>query len=391
MISVIMDGDLSLSIRLHRSLRDFTPAEWDACAGDDNPFVSHAFLSALEESHSAVAAAGWQPAPLALRDETGRLHACVPAYLKSHSYGEYVFDHAWANAWTRAGQAYYPKLQICVPFTPAPGPRLLIHPEAPPGVLGLLATAIARLTGEMDLSSAHITFVDPGQAAALDAVGWMLRQGFQFHWENPGYADFDQFLATLSARKRKQIRRERRDANAAGLTIRALTGDEITPAHWDAFFRFYRLTSDRKWGHPYLSRRFFTLLGERMADKVLLVMAFDGDTPVAGALNLIGRDCLFGRNWGAVVEVPFLHFELCYYRAIDFAIARGLKRVEAGAQGAHKLSRGYLPTPTWSAHHIPDPGFRQAIAGWLVQERAAVAAQMTELADESPFKCDGQG
>ncbi len=356
--------------------------QWDACAGADNPFVSHAFLASLEESGSATARAGWQPLPLVIDGPDGRAAAVMPAYAKSHSQGEYVFDHAWADAWARAGGSYYPKLQIAVPFSPVPGPRLLTRD---PALMPVLIAGAEALVRRHDLSSAHATFVAPDQIAAFEAAGWLIRIDRQFHWTNDGYAGFDDFLGALASRKRKAIRKERAAA-AAGLEIRHLTGDAIGKAEWDAFWRFYQDTSSRKWGRPYLTRGFFTLLGERMADRLLLVLAYRGGRPIAGALNLIGGDTLYGRYWGASEEVAFLHFELCYYQAIDAAIARGLGTVEAGAQGSHKLARGYRPTPTYSAHHIPDPSFRRAVSGYLAAERAAVTDDIEALDDMAPFR-----
>jgi uncharacterized protein len=355
--------------------------EWDALAGG-NPFLSHAFLSALEDSGSVGERTGWSPAPIVIRDTAGALAAALPAYLKAHSHGEYVFDHAWADAWQRAGGAYYPKLQIAAPFTPATGPRLLI---ADPALAGPLLRAAEQLCMHNELSSAHATFIDEAQLPMFEAAGWMLRSDIQYHWFNRGYASFDDFLAALSSRKRKDIRKERAAAQD-GVEIRVLTGAEIELAHWDAFWRFYQDTGSRKWGTPYLTRAAFTLLGERMPDRILLMLAFAGDEPIAGALNFIGGDALYGRYWGALVDKPFLHFELCYYQAIEAAIALGLARVEAGAQGPHKLARGYEPVRTWSAHWIAHPGLRAAIADYLKRERAGVAADQLVLEERLPFK-----
>lgn len=382
------DGAHELTLHLHPAIAELPAAEWDACAGDDNPFVSHAFLSALEESGSASARTGWLPQHAALRDPAGRLLAVAPAYAKSHSYGEYVFDHAWANAFERAGGQYYPKLQVAVPFSPVPGPRLLARPDSglPPGAL---AQALAQAAEQLGLSSAHVTFCTEAEWHALGEAGWLQRLGTQFHWSNENYGSFDDFLGALSSRKRKQLKRERRDAQSAGLTFRALRGPEIAPRHWAAFHRFYMDTVDRKWGSAYLTARFWPLLSERLGDKVVLMVAEQDGRPVAGALNLMGRDALYGRNWGAVVEAPFLHFELCYYQAIDFAIAHGLKRVEAGAQGQHKIQRGYLPVPTYSAHWIGHGGLRRAVAGFLEAERPAMLEEMAALAEASPFRQEG--
>jgi predicted N-acyltransferase len=360
-------------------------ADWNACASAGNPFVRHAFLSILEESGSATARAGWQPVPIVIDGADGRPGAIAPAYAKSHSQGEYVFDHAWADAWERAGGAYYPKLQVAVPFTPVPGPRLLLRETA---LAPSLIAAIEAVTDQHGLSSAHASFVSAEQVPLFEAAGWLIRQGTQFHWKNDGYSSFDDFLTALSSRKRKAIRRERAEA-VDGLTIRHLTGSELTETHWDAFWIFYQDTGSRKWGRPYLTRAFFSLLGERMADEVLLILAEREGRPIAGALNLIGGDTLYGRYWGATEHVPFLHFELCYYQAIDAAIARGLSTVEAGAQGEHKLARGYEPVPTWSAHYLPDPAFRRAVADFVDREREAVAADRAFLAELMPFRKDG--
>ena len=369
--------------RVLRAAAEIDAADWNACAGPGNPFLQHAFFTALEESGSAAARTGWQPAHLAVDGPDGRVAALMPAYLKGHSQGEYVFDHSWADAWTRAGGRYYPKLQASVPFTPATGNRLLLRdPDTAP----LLLAAAEALTVQNGLSSAHATFITPAQLPHFEAADWLIRIDQQFHWYNDGYAHFDDFLAALSSRKRKGIRKEREGALAGGLTIELLTGVAIEPRHWDAFWEFYQDTGARKWGQPYLTRRFFTLLGERMADRVLLALARRGDRIVAGALNLIGDDCLYGRYWGCREDVPFLHFELCYYQAIDWAIAHGLARVEAGAQGSHKLARGYRPTPTYSAHFIPNAGFRHAVAGFLAREREAVVEHIEQLDEEGPFR-----
>ncbi|PWC27752.1 GNAT family N-acetyltransferase [Teichococcus aestuarii] len=379
------DGAPELTLRLHPAIAEIPAAEWDACAGDDNPFVSHAFLSVLEDSGSASARTGWLPQHAALRDPEGRLLAVAPAYAKSHSYGEYVFDHAWANAFERAGGRYYPKLQVAVPFSPVPGPRLLARPDSglPPGAL---AQALAQAAEQLGLSSAHVTFCTEAEWHALGEAGWLRRIGTQFHWSNAGYGSFEDFLGALSSRKRKQLKRERRDAQSAGLTFRTLRGAEITPRHWAAFHRFYMDTVDRKWGSAYLTPRFWPLLAERLGERVVLMVAEQEGRPVAGALNLMGREALYGRNWGTTVETPFLHFELCYYQAIDFAIAHGLKRVEAGAQGQHKIQRGYLPVPTYSAHWIGHGGLRRAVAEFLDAERPAMLEEMAALAEASPFR-----
>lgn len=377
------------TVTLHDRIADIPAAEWDACAGADNPFVSHAFLSAIEDSGSASPRTGWLPRHVALHTEDGPLAAVAPAYLKSHSYGEYVFDHGWARAFEAAGGDYYPKLQVAVPFSPVPGPRLLVRPDAPETAADALAGALAQICGELSLSSAHVTFCTEDESARLASAGWLSRLGMQYHWHNRGYGSFDDFLEALASRKRKMLRRERRDANACGLVFRTLRGAEITEGMWDAFFGFYRNTVDRKWGSAYLTRPFFSLLSERLGDRVVLMIAEQDGTPVAGALNLMGRDTLYGRNWGCVGEWPFLHFELCYYRAIDFAIAEGLARVEAGAQGEHKIQRGYVPSLTFSAHWIEHPALRRAVGEFLEQERPAMMRQAEELMAFSPYRQEG--
>ena len=384
------DGSPSLTLTLHPAIGAIDAAEWDACAGDDNPFVSHAFLSAVEESGSAGPRTGWLPQHAALRDEAGQLLAAAPMYAKSNSYGEYVFDHGWANAYEQAGGDYYPKLQVAVPFSPVPGPRLLCRPGG--GVpFEAMGQALVQACTELKLSGVHATFCTAEEYEALGRAGWLQRLGQQYHWENNGYASFDDFLGALSSRKRKVLRRERRDANAAGLQFRTVRGHEIGRREWDAFYRFYQSTVDRKWGSAYLTKRFFPLLGERLGDRVVLMLAEKDGEPVAGALNLLGRDALYGRNWGSRGEWPFLHFELCYYRAIDFAIEHGVARVEAGAQGQHKIQRGYLPRPTYSAHWLNHPGLSRAVDDFLRRERPAVVAGMAELeAEYSPYRKAGE-
>ena len=376
------------------SLDQIAPADWDALACPEatggtrpiDPFTTHRFLSALDASGSTGTGSGWSPRPLVLRDDT-RLLAATPLYVKSHSQGEYIFDHGWAQAYERAGGRYYPKLQIAVPFTPATGRRFLAAPDAPHARDTLVESAI-HLARTNRLSSLHITFCTGEEAETLSPRhGLLHRVTQQFHWENRGYTTFDDFLADLSSRKRKMIRKERETARASGLTIRALTGDDIQPHHWDAFWQFYQDTGARKWGTPYLNRRFFTLAQETMRRDMLLVLAErDDGTPVAGALNFIGRDTLFGRYWGCIEDHPCLHFELCYYQAIDWAITHGLARVEAGAQGEHKLARGYLPTPVHSLHYITDPGLRDAVAQYLRAERRAVDEEIEVLTAYGPFR-----
>ncbi|MEO7688807.1 MAG: GNAT family N-acetyltransferase [Sphingomonas sp.] len=372
----------AVTARIADGVASIAADDWDACAGTANPFTSHDFLAILEESGSAVAETGWQPIPIIIDGADNRPAAIAPAYGKSHSQGEYVFDHGWADAWERAGGRYYPKLQVAVPFTPAPGPRLLLRDKA---LAPALIAAIEAVTDQHKLSSAHATFIAPEQLPLFEAAGWLIRAGTQYHWQNQDYAGFEDFLGALASRKRKAIRKER-VAAVDGLTIRNLTGRDITEADWDAFWIFYQDTGSRKWGRPYLTRAFFSLLGERMADRVLLIFAERDGRPIAGALNLIGADTLYGRYWGCVEEVPFLHFELCYYQAIDAAIALGLKTVEAGAQGEHKLARGYIPVPTWSAHYIPDASFRRAVAQFLAREREAVATEREWQGEMTPFR-----
>ena len=374
------DGDLIA--RVAPGVGAIPADQWDALAGRGNPFVGHAFLTALEDSGSVGPGTGWDPAPIMIEDARGTLLAAMPAWLKSHSQGEYVFDHAWADAWHRAGGRYYPKLQIAVPFTPATGPRLLLADEA---YAAPLLRAAETLCAQNGLSSAHATFIEPGQRPLFERAGWLLRADIQFHWHNRGYGSFEDFLADLSSRKRKDLRKERARAQE-GVEIRHVSGGDLRPEHWDAFWVFYQDTGARKWGQPYLTREAFDLFGERMAERILLVLAFVDGAPIAGALNFVGEDALYGRYWGCTAERPFLHFELCYYQAIDAAIARGLARVEAGAQGGHKLARGYQPVPTWSAHWLADAGFREAVADFLEREREGVAQDSLYLAGRTPFR-----
>ncbi len=378
------------------SIAEVDASAWDACANPDlqrqNPFLSHAFLKALEDSGCVGPKTGWTPRHLILEGEDGGVAGVAPCYLKTHSQGEYVFDHGWAEAYANAGGRYYPKLQIAVPFTPVPGPRLCVKPgpraAADRAVLGEAAAEIVRQHG---LSSVHVTFLDRSAQTLLTTQGYLARTGQQFHWLNQGFATFEDFLETFASRKRKAVRKERAEAVSSGLTIEVLTGREITEAHWDAMFQFYTDTGNRKWGRPYLNRRFFSLLGGAMADRCLLVLASKGGRPIAGALNMIGGDCLYGRYWGALEHHPSLHFELCYYQAIDYAITKGLTRVEAGAQGEHKLARGYLPVETYSAHWIADPALRKAVARFLDSERAAIRAYNAELAAAGPYRKDTGG
>ncbi len=359
--------------------------EWDDCAGNSNPFVSHAFLSTMEESGSVGPGTGWKSLPILIEDAAGKIAACLPSYLKSHSQGEYIFDQQWAHAFENAGGQYYPKIQIASPFSPVPGPRLLLRDEA---MAVPLLRAAEQLAASNGISSVHATFVAENQLDYFREAGWLIRSDSQFHWRNDGYSEFDDFLAALSSRKRKAIKKERRKAKET-VDIIHVSGPDITNEYWDYFWIFYQDTGARKWGTPYLTRAAFDLLHQKMGDKLLLILALQDGVPIAGALNVIGKETLYGRYWGCTRDVPFLHFELCYYQAIDAAIARGLKYVEAGAQGSHKLARGYQPVPTWSAHCIVDPGFRSAIADYLDRERRAVAADIEFLADMGPFKKSG--
>lgn len=388
------DGGYDRVIKVLGGLDDISAAAWDACAGSSNPFVGYTFLKALEDSGSVSAETGWLPRHIVLQNAAGEIEGCAPLYLKTHSYGEYVFDWGWADAYERAGGRYYPKLQCAVPFTPVPGPRLLVRGDLPSEhkdeCRRLLAAGLIRVAEQLELSSVHITFCEEDLWSSDTGVGgdmYLQRLGQQFHWHNQGYADFDDFLSQLNSRKRKAIKKERRRVAETGLDIRVLRGDEIAPHYWDAFYGFYRATTDKKWGQSYLRRSFFSMLGERMADKIALIVALDGDRPVAGALNLIGDDCLYGRNWGALEDHDFLHFECCYYQAIDFAINNGLARVEAGAQGPHKVQRGYLPTPTYSLHYLRDPRFQDAVADFLAHERREITREMRAIeAEMSPYR-----
>ena len=384
------DGAEPVTVNLLGAIDEVGAEAWDACAGGANPFVSHAFLSALERSGSAVPEQGWQPQHLVVRDRGGGLLGAAPLYLKSHSYGEYVFDWGWADAYERAGGSYYPKLQACIPFTPVTGPRLLVRPGAEADVVSAaLISALTEVARRHRVSSLHVTFCEQAEWRQLGDAGFLRRTGRQFHWLNRGYDSFDAFLAGLNSRKRKMIRKERRKVAESGIVLRALRGQDIEPHHWDAFHRFYLATADRKWGTPYLTREFFHLLGETMADRVVLVVAEDRGELAAAALNLMGEDALYGRNWGARGDYRFLHFEACYYQAIEFAIAHGLARVEAGAQGEHKIQRGYMPVETYSAHWIADPNFRAAVENYLDHERREIAGEIAGLATFGPFRRDG--
>jgi len=409
---MIAEPMIEVTLRVAKSLSEVAAAAWDACANPAacaqgngaahlapanfqdselaeqyNPFISHEFLSSLESSQSVGGRSGWQPLHLLAEDAKGTLVGAVPCYVKSHSRGEYVFDHGWAEAYERAGGSYYPKLQVSVPFTPATGRRLLVRPgPQADAVRGALADSLIDICRRSDASSAHVTFPTQAEWDLLGSRGFLKRTHQQFHWENAGYDSFDAFLAALASRKRKTIRREREDALSAGVSVHWLTGSDLTESVWDAFFEFYMETGSRKWGRPYLTRAFYSMVGEKMRDRILLVMAKRNGRWIAGAINFIGSRTLFGRHWGAAEHHPFLHFELCYYQAIQYAIEHRLARVEAGAQGEHKISRGYLPTTTYSAHYIVDPGLRRAIEDFLKHERAYVAAAGAELADAAPFR-----
>lgn len=393
-----MSDDAVFSIDVINAITDIDAADWDACAcpeaSDGNrpidPFSTHRFLKAVEKSGSAAERTGWIPRHLIAKAPDGEIAGVMALYGKTHSQGEYVFDHNWAHAWENAGGEYYPKLQSCVPFTPATGRRFLTRPDAPEGAdLALMQGAI-RFTEQNELSSLHITFCTEDEWQRGGEMGLLRRQDQQFHWENDGYANFDDFLESLASRKRKNLRKERAAATANGITIHRLTGDDIRPEHWDAFWIFYQDTGMRKWGRPYLNREFFEIAHDTLRNDILLILCEREGQFIAGALNFIGRDTLFGRYWGCTEHHPFLHFETCYYQAIDGALELGLSRVEAGAQGAHKLARGYLPTPTYSLHHICDPGFRRAIKDYLERERAAVDEEIEFLLTRGPFKKGGQ-
>ena len=413
--------DIDLRIRIAQSLAEVPAAAWDACAGGhdnasaneaiapavkltheeslsaklstreqvNNPFISHDFLSSLEASFSVGPRTGWQPRHLLAESANGTLLGAAPCYVKSHSHGEYVFDQGWAEAFERAGGDYYPKLQVAVPFTPVTGPRLLARPgPLAQAVRGALADALVEITTASELSSAHVTFLTEPEWRALGERGFLQRTDQQFHWENAGYASFDDFLGHLASRKRKTIRRERKQALEPGIEVAWLTGSDLTEAVWDAFFAFYMDTGSRKWGRPYLTREFFSIVGEKMRDRILLVMARRAGRWIAGAINFLGVDAVYGRNWGSIEHHPFLHFELCYYQAIEYAITHRLARVEAGAQGEHKLARGYMPMTTYSAHFIANPALRRAVAEYLARERAYVRAAGEELAAAAPFRKD---
>jgi predicted N-acyltransferase len=402
---------IEITLRAINAIGEVSSEIWDACAnptlgpipdrldgtacsgngstsgGAYNPFISHDFLSALELSGSVRARTGWQPMHLIAEERGGQIIGAVPCYAKSHSQGEYVFDYGWAEAYERAGGSYYPKLQVAVPFTPASGRRLLVRPgPRAEAVAEALAGGLSEVCRRSHASSVHVTFASEPEWQMLGTLGYLQRTQRQFHWENSGYATFDDFLAALASRKRKTIRREREDALANGISVHWLTGSDLTESVWDAFFGFYMETGSRKWGRPYLTRSFYSIVGQKMADRILLVMAKRNGRWIAGAINFIGSDTLFGRHWGCIEDHPFLHFELCYYQALDYAITKKLQRVEAGAQGQHKIARGYLPVTTYSAHYIVDPALRRAIDDYLKHERIHIAAEMEELAEAAPFR-----
>jgi len=380
------DGREEISVQVVTRIADVSAADWDACAGGENPFVSHAFLHALESSGSVTSETGWLPQHLVAADEAGRVAACMPIYLKNHSYGEYIFDWGWAEAFERAGGNYYPKLQSAVPFTPAMGPRLLVRPDADEKYFDVLTAGMIQLARQHNVSSLHVTFPTKDQWDRLGNTGFLQRTSKQFHWENRGYENFDEFLASLNSRKRKAIKKERRQVEEQGVTLHRLPGDDLTEDHWDIFYGYYVNTIDRKWGRPYLTREFFSMLGETLADLAVLVIAEHDGKPVAGALNLVGSDTIFGRNWGCSEHFKFLHFEACYYQAIDYAIENKLQWVEAGAQGPHKIQRGYLPREVYSAHWIEDPNFRSAVSRFIDQERRDVDYEINGLMDYSPYR-----
>lgn len=379
-----------LHANIHSTTASIAAAVWNGLMPStdgkpDNPFLDHAFFLALEESRCATRRTGWLPQHILIEDDAGQPVGLMPLFLKSHSMGEYVFDHSWADAFKRAGGRYYPKLQASVPFTPVTAPKLLV-PSGDPAVRRALLTTAETLADKLEASSVHATFVPQDEVELASAAGWLTRNDTQFHWHNQGFSSFDDFLGTLSSRHRKIMKRERRDALADGLTVKWLSGSDLTEAAWDAFYEFYEDTGNRKWGQPYLNREFFSRLSATMAESVVLMLAYDGPEAIAGALNLKGKTALYGRNWGATRHVPFLHFELCYYQAIDYAIAHKLAVVEAGAQGEHKLARGYEPATTRSIHWIAHPGLREAIADYLVRERASVAHEQEVLDQFTPFR-----
>ena len=373
--------------KIAQSIKEIPAEEWDACAGGDNPFLSHAFLSSLEDSECVHRRTGWGPVHLILEDDANRLQACVPLYMKSHSRGEYIFDYGWADAYERAGGRYYPKLLSAIPFVPATGPRLLIRPGPDaPAVQGQVIAALQAVSQQLDIATVSVNFCLEDEWEAMAEAGFLQRTDQQFYWYNRDYGSFEDFLDDLSSRKRKTIRRERRGALESDIEIEVLQGSDLKEDHWDAFYGFYMDTGSRKWGTPYLNRTFFSLINERMPESIVLIMCKRFGRYIAGALNFVSAGCIYGRHWGCVEDHKFLHFEACYYQAIDYAIAHGLNRVEAGAQGPHKLARGYLPTRIHSAHYIRDPAFRRAVADYLEHERREVERDMDYLEDRAPFR-----
>ena len=365
-----------------RDITQIPAAQWNALIPDNNPFLSHAFLEALEVSGSVGDGTGWDIFHLLLKDQDGVISGAMPGYLKSHSYGEYVFDHSWAHGYERAGGSYYPKFLSAVPFTPVPGARLLAKAD---NVLRLAQGAVS-LSDKLGLSSAHVNFISQDDKAIFEQAGWLIRHGVQFHWHNEGYQNFDDFLGALSSRKRKTIRKERHSLTAHHISFQRLSGDDIKPHHWDKFYQFYLATIEKKWGGAYLTRDFFDAIGQKLQKNIMLVIAHQDGDMIAGALNLMNDECLFGRNWGAVRDVPNLHFETCYYQAIDHAIETGRARVEAGAQGMHKVQRGYVPVITYSAHHIAHEGFRDAVSRFLSAENQAVASEADQIWHYTPYR-----
>lgn len=384
------DGSETFQISVVPTIAEINAGDWDACAGSDNPFVTHAFLLALEQSGSLTPQTGWMAQHLVIRDENSRLLGAMALYLKGNSFGEYVFDHGWAEAFERAGGTYYPKLLSAVPFTPVAGPRIMINGALEPSLATKIRLQLGQgaitLAKQLGVSSLHVNFLEETDANSLSSLGFIPRQGLQYHWQNNGYESFDGFLTALSSRKRKAILKERRAVHESGVEIEILTGPDIFESHWDKMFEFYMDTSNRKWGRPYLNRDFFSRIGLTMADKILLIMAKQDGDIIAGALNFIGKDALYGRYWGCNKHVQFLHFEVCYHQAIEVAISLGLSRVEAGAQGEHKISRGYLPTITSSAHWIADKGFFDAIANFTKRESLALSQEKSLLMEESPYR-----
>jgi len=386
------DGRNLITIKVINSINQVDPVEWNACAGSENPFVSHAFLNALEQSGAVQAETGWSPHHLIMVDQSNRLYGAAPLFLKSHSQGEYVFDHGWADAYERAGGRYYPKFFSAVPFTPVTGPRLLVRPDAATGeVEASLCAGMIELAERYEISSIHVTFLPESQRSSFEGAGFLIRHSHQYHWQNRDYKSFDDFLASLTSRRRKTIRKERERIAKAGITFEAHTGAALTSRHWDTFYEFYTDTYDRKWGFPYLNREFFELVNDTMADRIVLITAYEDGQPIAGAFNLLGSNAIYGRNWGCNHRYKFLHFEACYYQAIDFAIAHGLDRVEAGTQGPHKIQRGYEPAQTYSAHWIRDSNFRAAVENFLQREKEMETDEMGYLRGHTPFRNqDGQ-